>query len=144
MPLPKPEPGLVISYSYLWHRERLQERPEGAKSRPCVIVLSTVQPREGFTIATVAPITHQTPPPQTPSIELPLAVKKHLGLDSEKSWVILDEINQFAWPGFDLRPIPGSKTRYHYGLLPPKLFMQIVTGIRDTWRKNKGKTVLRD
>lgn len=142
MPLPKPEPGLVISYSYLWHRERQMERPEGAKARPCVIVLSA--PREGLTIVTVAPVTHQMPPPQTPAIEIPLAVKKHLGLDSEKSWVILDEINQFAWPGFDLRPVPGSKTRYHHGLLPPKLFAQIVTGIRDVWRRDKGKSVPRD
>jgi hypothetical protein len=32
--LPKPEPGLVIRYSYLWHDEHRQGREEGVKDRP--------------------------------------------------------------------------------------------------------------
>ncbi len=39
------------------------------------------------------------------AVEIPLRVKEHLGLDSERSWVILEEVNIFTWPGFDLRPI---------------------------------------
>lgn len=38
MPLPKPIPGLVIRYSYLWCSEYLEGREEGQKDRPCAIV----------------------------------------------------------------------------------------------------------
>ena len=38
-------------------------------------------------------------------LELPQAVKKHLGLDAERSWVVLSESNLFDWPGPDLRRI---------------------------------------
>ena len=38
MALPKPVPGLVIRYSYLWHREYLEGREDGQKDRPCAIV----------------------------------------------------------------------------------------------------------
>jgi len=34
MALPDPQPGLVISYSYLWHHEHRAGREEGLKSRP--------------------------------------------------------------------------------------------------------------
>ena len=40
MPIPNPEPGLVISYAYLWHREHEAGREEGRKDRPSVIVLA--------------------------------------------------------------------------------------------------------
>jgi hypothetical protein len=36
------------------------------------------------------------------AVEIPLRVKEHLRLDSERSWVILNEVNVFTWPGFDL------------------------------------------
>jgi hypothetical protein len=55
-----------------------------------------------------------------------MAVKRHLGLDDDRSWVILDEVNEFAWPGFDLRPLPGSRDRFAYGFLPPWLFGQLM------------------
>jgi len=29
MPIPDPEPGLVISYAYLWHHEHQTGREEG-------------------------------------------------------------------------------------------------------------------
>jgi hypothetical protein len=40
MPIPNPEPGLVISYAYLWHHEHQAGREEGQKDRPSVIVLA--------------------------------------------------------------------------------------------------------
>lgn len=74
----------------------------------------------------VVPITHSAPRDLNVAIEIPLAVKTHLGLDSERSWVILDELNEFAWPGFDLRPIKGDDGRIDYGFLPPKLFQRLI------------------
>jgi hypothetical protein len=32
MPIPNPEPGLVISYAYLWHHEHQAGREEGQKT----------------------------------------------------------------------------------------------------------------
>ena len=40
MTWPTPKPGLVIRYSYLWHREPLTGQEEGAKERPCAVVLA--------------------------------------------------------------------------------------------------------
>ena len=41
MTLPAPEPGLVISYAYLWHDEYEAGKDEGRKDRPAAIVLTT-------------------------------------------------------------------------------------------------------
>jgi hypothetical protein len=56
----RPIPGLVIRYSYLWHREAQEKRIEGLKSRPCAVVLSHSNIRQfpGRFVADVVPITH--------------------------------------------------------------------------------------
>ena len=73
---------------------------------------------DGRTQVAVAPITHSPPHDPNIAIEIPLRVKEHLGLDSERSWVILEEVNIFTWPGFDLSPIKKGDSRVDYGLSP--------------------------
>jgi hypothetical protein len=51
----------------------------------------------------VAPITHSPPHDMSVAVEIPLRVKEHLGLDSERSWIMLNEVNVFRWPGFGAR-----------------------------------------
>ena len=143
MAIPNPEPGLVISYAYLWRREFEAGQEEGRKNRPCVIVLS-VEKHDSGTHVTVAPITHSPPSPGTPCLEIPLRVKQHLGLDDDRSWVILGEVNQFVWPGYDLRPIPGKQGEMAYGCLPPRLFDQIRNGILDIILGARGNITPRD
>ena len=126
MALPDPEPGLVISYSYLWRREHRRGEIEGRKDRPVVIVLAATDATGGKQI-TVAPITHTPPGNDGEAVQLPPRVKQALGLDAERSWIVVDEVNQFTWPGFDIRPLAGAKDRFTYGFLPPKLF-DIVIG----------------
>jgi hypothetical protein len=126
---PEPQVGLVISYSYLWVEEAAQGRVEGRKDRPCAIVLALegAHAEKGkFKRVAVAPITHTPPHDPNVAIEIPLRVKQHLGLDSERSWIILNEFNVFKWPGYDLRPIDEREGRVDYGLLPPKLFEQVI------------------
>lgn len=124
MSFPKPETGLVISYSYLWRDEAEQGHVEGRKTRPCAIVLA-VTPVEGKPpTVTVAPITHSPPNDPQTTLEIPVRVKQHLRLDDDRSWIVLNDFNVFTWPGFDLRTIPRSD-RYDYGFLPPALFEQI-------------------
>jgi hypothetical protein len=120
--LPKPERGLVISYAYLWHVEYQQGRDEGAKDRPCVIILA-VEDDADTAIVTVAPITHSMPAAPDTGVEIPAATKQRLGLDDARSWIVISELNRFTWPGPDLRPIaPGI---FHYGFLPPDLFKKL-------------------
>ena len=143
MPLPDPQLGLVISYGYLWRREHHSGQREGRKDRPCVIVLAVDRGATG-TIVTVVPVTHSEPKDPLVAIELPQPVKRHLGLDSERSWVIVDEGNRFVWPGFDLRLVPRSNSRYDYGFLPPRLFAAIATRFETVWTAQQGKAVPRD
>jgi hypothetical protein len=46
----------------------------------------------------VLPVTHSQPKDPKAAVELPLAVKKHLGLDDERSWIVVSEGNEFVWP----------------------------------------------
>ena len=124
MAFPKPEVGLVISYSYLWREEAERGHVEGFKPRPCAIVVALIQEEGKPPRVVVAPITHSAPPDPERALEIPRQVKLHLGLDEERSWIVLDDFNVFAWPGFDLRLIPITG-RYEYGLLPPALFQQM-------------------
>lgn len=143
MAIPNPEPGLVISYAYLWHREFETGQEEGRKNRPCIIVLSVEKHDSGAQV-TVAPITHSLPQAGTPCMEIPLRVKQHLGLDYDRSWVILDEVNQFMWPGYDLCPIPSKQGHMAYGFLPPRLFDQIRGAIVSIILKRRGNITPRD
>lgn len=112
--LPQPVVGLVISFSYLWKSEHLEKLDEGRKVRPCLILF--IRDRA----VTVVPITHSFPT-HDPSIaiEVPASVKKHLGLDNEPQWVIVNECNTFEWPCHDVRVDP------QYGPMPPNLFNAI-------------------
>ncbi len=122
MPLPRPEPGLVIHYEYLWRHERLAGQDQGAKRRPCAVVVA-VATAAGAIRTVVAPITHLQPRPPAEGVELPPKVKRHLGLDDRRSWVIVTDLNAFVWPGPDLWPVPNAPPgTWRYGLLPPKLF----------------------
>lgn len=77
MPLPVPEPSLVIRYAYLWHSDYQRGREEGRKDRPCAIIL-TVRNEAGETVVTVLPITHTAPPSPDEAVEISLAVKRRL------------------------------------------------------------------
>lgn len=80
MPLPRPEPGLVLSYAYLWRHERNRGLEAGLKARPCTVVLA-VRTQDGRIVVTVAPMTHRPPTDPARAIRLPAPVKRHLRLD---------------------------------------------------------------
>jgi len=123
--LPTPEPGLVISYAYLWYSEYEQGGEEGQKNRPCAVIL-TMSNEDDETVVAVLPVTHAAPQNSDEAVEIPLSVKKRLGLDDARSWVIVSEMNRIVWPGPDLRPIKsGDANRFAYGLLPPGLYRAI-------------------
>lgn len=131
MAVPPPETGLVIAYAYLWQHEHLAGHEEGHKNRPAVIVLSI--PQRDATMVTVLPITHRPPENLDWAVEIPLPIKRHLGLDDERSWVIVAEGNQFLWPGYDLRKVPRT-SRYSYGFVPPRFFVHVLEAFRSLHR----------
>src|SRR3981081_1531291 len=108
MPIPAPEPSLVISYAYLWHHEHQAGLDEGRKDRPSVIVLAVERPTDDTTIVVVLPITHSAPADPAAAVEIPTAVKRHLGLDDERSWIAAAGGTEFDCPGYDLRKISRS------------------------------------
>ena len=142
MPFPVPEPGLVINYAYFWHRQHAGGAEEGRKDRPSVIVLAARRDHDGETIVTVLPITHSAPSNPHSGLEIPLAVKRHLGLDEARSWVNVAEGNEFTWPGYDLRK-RAQGDRYDYGVLPPGFFAQIQEAFGQLHRSGRAKPVPR-
>lgn len=143
MNLPIPKPGLVIRYSFLWSSEEAKGATEGAKDRPCAIVVAVRRDPDGEIDTIVAPITHRPPEDAAASIEIPAATCKNLGVDAARHWLRLDELNRFAWPGFDLRPIPATPGRYDYGMLPPGLFQQLRNGILARQKLRTGRVISR-
>lgn len=119
---PRPEPGLVIRYACLWAGEAARGRADASKDRPRAVIL--VVGGEGpTTLVRVLPITHRPPADAVDALEIPLATKRRLGLDGERSWVVLTEANEFGWPGPDLRPVRQSEVlSFTCGLLPPRFF----------------------
>ena len=143
MSLPAPEAGLVIRYSYLWKSEHDQGREEGIKDRPCAIILIATSD-DGGTRVTAVPITHSPPSNPSLAIEIPAVVKKRLGLDWERSWIVASEANEFVWPGPDLRPQPGGDiSTVAYGFLPPNLFNSVVSRFIATAKAGNARRVQR-
>jgi hypothetical protein len=123
--LPTPRPGLVISYSYLWAREHSEGGEQGIKHRPCAIVAAR-QTIAGREVVTVVPITHSPPDDPLDAVEIPAALKTYLGLDEQRSWIVVTETNDFFWPGPDLLPRLGIRPRrFDYGMLPPRFFVYL-------------------
>lgn len=139
MNLPAPRPGLVIRYSYLWAREAEEGRDEGGKDRPCAIVLVVLDERDRQRVQVLA-VTHSPPDDPRDALEIPQPVKARLGLDHERSWIVLTELNEFIWPGPDLRFLPGrGPESVAYGFLPPRFFRVL----RDRLAERRRARILR-
>lgn len=84
----------------------------------------------------MAPITHNEPDAGA-GVLIPTRVRQALGLDNRQSWIIVDEINIFRWPGPDVRLSPKSKdgTPY-YGQIPAALYEQVKTALISAYRSD--------
>jgi hypothetical protein len=72
------------------------------------------------------PVTHSPPADPADAIEIPAATKTRLGLDGERSWIVITEANEFVWPGPDLRTVPGrDESTIAYGPLAPRFFAHV-------------------
>lgn len=141
MPIPEPRPGLVIRYDYLWSREAAGGR-DGGKDRPACLVAAT-KPADVPRYVVILPITHSQPDADTPAVEIPERVRQALGLDEDRSWVILSEHNVDEWPNGGLSAVPGRPGEFAYGFIPPKLFRQIRDGFLELARRGRSGRVRR-
>lgn len=133
--IPKdPAVGLVIRHAYLWSREQRSGRRDGVKDRPCVVVINyePVPGLPGRYVVDVAPITHSVQS-EDDGVEIPLSVKRRMGLDEDASWIVTTEVNRFIWPGPDLTPLPGTglseKPLWHYGFLAHDVFQKVKAAV---------------
>lgn len=132
---PKPHPGLVIRYAYLWLEDANRGRIEGQKHRPCAIVVAVQRgTEEAEFVVTVAPITRKKPKNPDEAIALTAATRRRLGLGSEPNWIMATELNSFYWPGPDLRLTTRGSVAY--GELPAVVFEALKRKILDAGARN--------
>lgn len=118
-------------------------REEGSKDRPCTVVMTVVNEKEEQVVL-VLPITHNSPSRPEDAIEVPAETKRRLRLDSDRSWIVITETNEFVWPGPDLRPIPGrDETTILYGALPPRFFGYVRDKFLERYRHERALRVIR-
>jgi hypothetical protein len=141
VPLPDLTIGLVVRYEYLWHR-RAGATDTADKDHPaCVVATYRKQGRpEDFVV--YLPISHTEPSGGEEGIELPDDVKRKIGLDSARQWVLLSECNLDTWP-FDLRQIPDQPGRFRYGHFPPNRFRIVRDAFVDRYKAKRVNQVIR-
>lgn len=124
-------------------REAREGREEGTKDRSCAVIL-VVRGEADETRVVVLPITHAPPRDPAKAIEIPALTKKRLGLDSERSWVVVSEYNDFVWPGPDLRMVPGrGPESAAYGALPKAFIRFVIIKFGQAVRDRKARQISR-
>lgn len=141
-----PKPGLVIRYDYLWRDEYDAGRIDGAKDRPCAIILAAKPRKDGHRDVVLCAITHTPPKDGESAVEIPVAVARHLGLDDDRSWIKTHEANVLTWEKgrvpFGITPVePGKWT---FGLLPYQLAKSAFDQVSFRIRTRSISTVRRD
>jgi hypothetical protein len=134
--VPKPAPGLIFRYGYLWLAESQSGRIDSSKDRASCIIARVA---EGGDVSLkisggaklepgdviVFPITRRPPASDVITVELTADDKRVCGLDPEEpSWVVVSEFNADTWPNADLSLVPGTD-KFEYGMAPPGLLKRI-------------------
>jgi hypothetical protein len=91
----------------------------------------------------LVPITHSPPSGASVGIEIPLNVKRKIGLNDEPSWIIISKYSVEEWPNGGLSTIPGRNGVFAYGFIPPGLFATVKAQFLDLAKANKSKPLQR-
>lgn len=122
----EPRVGQIVDHYFLWEDDRNAGRSEARKPRPCLIV--AVEQIEGRERVTLLPLTSQKPRRGTNALPVPNSIAKGIGFEAARqSWLILDEANVFAWPGYDL--VPQGNGRFARGTVTASFFRQVVHAV---------------
>ena len=135
MNYPEPVPGLVIRFEYLWHEDSQKGLASSDKERPCAIVLYAKKSNRTL----VVPISHSYPEEgeEEYSLEIPAAICASIGLDNQRNWVRISEVNEFEWPSSGIRPRPDNPSRVDYGMISEAFFLEIRKRLADAVTKNR-------
>ena len=104
----EPKVGWFFRYSYLWYWQHLEGREEGDKDRPVLVLAIVAALDDEMQTVRVLPVTHSPPFDPADAVEITAATKRRLGLDDERSCIVLTESNRFVWPGPDARPLDNE------------------------------------
>lgn len=109
MKKPEPQIGQIIRFDYLWRDDQGKGRKQGAKDRPCAVILALQRAENGSQQVYVAPITHSPPRDSQRVIEMPSQFNSLTGLDQERSWLVTSELNRVDWSDPGIVPArPGQ------------------------------------
>lgn len=140
-PIPKPAPGLILRYGYLWLEELRSGRVDPSKDRPaCILMQAAKQAADDLPLARSAsiasgdviifPITTRPLRAGDLGVELLPDEKRLCRLDPEiPSWLVVSEFNADSWPNPDIALIPGT-SRFAYGHASPGLMRRIAREVR--------------
>lgn len=140
MPLPKPAPGLVIGYEFLYREDEAAGLENANRPHPCAVILVTEDgPNQRVRLVAIS---HSSPSPNNARHHMQLTPTEcgQMGLDSGDHWINLRDINSFDWPGYDLRPIAPGKT-YVFGKMSKTTFARLVSALKECAGR---KTISRD
>ena len=129
MTLPKPCPGLVVGYDFLFREQADAGMENASKPHPAAIVI--VAKQEIQTRVSLVAISHSPPSPEHARHYLKLRPAEcvQMGLDSGDHWINLRDINSFDWPGYDLART-ASGGGYVYGRMSKGTFVRLVEAIK--------------
>jgi hypothetical protein len=110
--------GDIIDYPYRWADEAASDRaPEGAKDRPCCVVLANAR-TDGQTELFLAAISSKPPLSFQVALEVPEIERRRAGLGKyDRAWVYVDEMNrdvleQSWYVAADVVPIGAFSTKF--------------------------------
>ena len=138
-----PQVGQIVDHHFLWVAQHAAGEIEGRKARPCLIiaverVAKNTQPR-----VTVLPITSQAPHQDVTALAIPNDIKARIGLDRQRpAWIVIDEANAFAWPGFDL--VPQRDGSFVRGMVTRGFFMSVRDAVIALHSRGRPRIVERD
>ncbi len=95
MPTSGLRPGDVIGYPYRWVREsRMDRAPDGAKDRPCDVIVAT-KAASGRTHILLLAISSKPPRSAQAALLLPQIERRRAGLDANReAWIYVSEANE--------------------------------------------------
>lgn len=136
----------MIRYDFLWKEEQQAGREQGAKDRPCAIILTSKQHEDGSKDVVLCPITHSPPQHGESAVEIPPKVARYLRLDDERSWIKTDQVNTVQWEK-DRIPYgvtPAHPQQWIFGNLPRQLGRKAFEQVREKSHDRTIQNVRRD
>jgi hypothetical protein len=145
--LNEPPIGNLVAYEYLWLSQQ-NTREDGAKVYPVALIFAK-KIIASVTLAYAVGMSHKPPDASEKAIEVPRKLKRHLGLDEDPSWIYCDQLNEFTWPGPDLRPaerlskLPKARDSCIIGALPKDWFALVKQHVVDNLKLKRVQIIRR-